>query len=65
MYRKRWSIEGMSQSLESALRSEVRTLGQLRVAQLALGTAVVAYNLLAVIQVAIEVGMMIALVDEI
>jgi IS4 transposase len=56
LYRKRWSIEGMFQSLESALHSEVRTLGQPRAALLAFGTAVVAYNILAVIQAAIEVA---------
>ncbi|WP_224250317.1 IS4 family transposase, partial [Hyalangium gracile] len=54
LYRKRWSIEGMFQSLESALHSEVRTLGQPRAALLAFGTAVVAYNILAVIQAAVE-----------
>jgi IS4 transposase len=54
LYRKRWSIEGMFQSLESALNSEVRTLGQPRAALLAFGTAVVAYNILSVIQAAVE-----------
>jgi hypothetical protein len=54
LYRKHWSIEGMFQSLESALHSEVRTLGQPRAALLAFGTAVVAYNILAVIQAAME-----------
>lgn len=54
LYRKRWSIEGMFQSLESALTSEVRTLGQPRAALFAFGTAVVAYNILAVIQAAVE-----------
>ncbi|WP_083423589.1 IS4 family transposase [Stigmatella aurantiaca] len=54
LYRKRWSIEGMFQSLESALHSEVRTLGHPRAALLAFGTAVVAYNILAVIQAAVE-----------
>jgi len=54
LYRKRWSIEGMFQSLESALTSKVRTLGQPRAALFAFGTAVVAYNILAVIQAAVE-----------
>lgn len=53
LYRKRWSIEGLFGRLEAALTSEVRTLGQPRAALLAFGTAVVAYNTLAVIQAAI------------
>lgn len=53
LYRKRWSIEGLFGRLEAALKSEVRTLGHPRAALLAFGTAVVAYNVLAVIQSAI------------
>jgi IS4 transposase len=53
LYRKRWSIEGLFGRLEAALTSEVHTLGQPRAALLAFGTAVVAYNTLAVIQAAI------------
>jgi IS4 transposase len=53
LYRKRWSIEGLFGRLEAALRSEVRTLGHPRAALLAFGTAVVAYNVLAIIQAAI------------
>lgn len=53
LYRKRWSIEGLFGRLEAALTSEVKTLGQPRAALLAFGTAVVAYNTLAVIQAAI------------
>jgi IS4 transposase len=53
LYRKRWSIEGLFGRLEAALTSEVRTLGHPRAALLAFGTAVVAYNALAVIQAAI------------
>jgi hypothetical protein len=53
LYRKRWSIEGLFGRLEAALTSEVRTLGQPRAALFAFGTAVVAYNTLAVIQAAI------------
>jgi hypothetical protein len=52
-YRERWSIEGLFGRLEAALKSEIRTLGQPRAALLAFGTAVVAYNVLAVIQAAI------------
>ena len=53
LYRERWSIEGLFGRLEAALKSEVRTLGHPRAALLAFGTAVVAYNVLAVIQAAI------------
>jgi len=53
LYRKRWSIEGLFGRLEAALTSEIRTLGHPRAALLAFGTAVVAYNVLAVIQAAI------------
>ena len=53
LYRKRWSIEGLFGRLEAALSCEVMTLGQPRAALLAFGTAVVAYNTLAVIQAAI------------
>jgi IS4 transposase len=54
LYRKRWTIEGMFQRLESVLHSEVRTLGQPRAALFAFGTAVVAYNILSVLQSAVE-----------
>lgn len=53
LYRERWSIEGLFGRLEAALNSEIRTLGQPRAALLAFGTAVVAYNVLAVIHAAI------------
>lgn len=53
LYRQRWSIEGMFGRLEAALHSEVGTLGHPRAALLAFATAVVAYNLLSVIQAAI------------
>jgi IS4 transposase len=53
LYRGRWSIEGLFGRLEAALNSEVRTLGHPRAALLAFGTAVVAYNVLSVIQAAI------------
>lgn len=53
LYRERWSIEGLFGRLEVALKSEIKTLGQPRAALLAFGTAVVAYNVLAVIQAAI------------
>jgi IS4 transposase len=53
LYRERWSIEGLFGRLEAALKSEVRTLGHPRAALLSFGTAVVAYNVLAVVQAAI------------
>jgi IS4 transposase len=54
LYRKRWTIEGMFQRLEGVLHSEVRTLGRPRAALFAFGVALVAYNILAVLQAAIE-----------
>jgi IS4 transposase len=53
LYRGRWSIEGLFGRLEAALHSEVRTLGYPRAALLAFGTAVVAFNVLAVIEAAV------------
>lgn len=53
LYRQRWTIEGLFQRLEAVLHSEGRTLGQPRAALLAFGVAVVAYNVLAVVQAAI------------
>jgi IS4 transposase len=53
LYRGRWSIEGLFGRLEAALNSEVRTLGHPRAALLAFGMAVVAYNVLAVIEAAV------------
>lgn len=55
LYRRRWTIEGMFQRLEAALHSEVKTLGYPRAALLAFGVAVVAYNVLSVLQTAIRV----------
>lgn len=54
LYRRRWTIEGLFQRLESVLKSEVRTLGYPRAALLAFAIAVLAYNVLAVIQAAVE-----------
>lgn len=53
LYRQRWTIEALFGRLEAALKSEIKTLGHPRAALLAFGTAVVAYNVLAVIQSAI------------
>ena len=54
LYRRRWSIEGMFQRLEIALHSEVQSLGYPRAALLAFGVAIVAYNILSVLQAAIR-----------
>jgi IS4 transposase len=53
LYRKRWTIEGLFGRLEAALHSEIRTLGYPRAALLAFGLAVVAFNVLTVIETAI------------
>lgn len=53
LYRRRWTIEGLFGRLEAALTSEVRTLGRPRAALLAFGLAVVAFNVLAVIEAAV------------
>ena len=53
LYRHRWKIESMFQRLESVLHSEVKTLGHPRAALLAFGVAVLAYNVLAVLQTAV------------
>jgi len=53
LYWKRWTIEGLFGRLEAALNSEVRTLGYPRAALLAFGLAVVAFNVLAVIEAAV------------
>jgi IS4 transposase len=54
LYRKRWTIEGMFQRLESTLHSEVRSLGYPRAALLAFGVAVLAYNVLSVLKAAVQ-----------
>jgi len=55
LYRRRWRIENMFQRLESALNSEIATLGHPRAALLAFGIAVLAHNMLALIERAIEI----------
>lgn len=56
LYRRRWTIEGMFQRLESTLHSEVRSLGYPRAALLAFGVAVLAYNVLSVLKAAVQVA---------
>lgn len=54
LYRRRWNIETLFQRLESVLQSEMITLGHPRAALLAFGVAVLAWNVLAVLQEAIK-----------
>jgi len=54
LYLRRWTVEGLFGRLEAVLESEVRTLGQPRAALLAFSVAVVAYNVLAVVQAALD-----------
>lgn len=54
LYRRRWTVESMFQRLESVLHSEVARLGHPRAALLAFGVAVLAYNVLAVLQAAVR-----------
>jgi IS4 transposase len=54
LYLTRWTVEGLFGRLEAVLQSEVRTLGQPRAALLAFSVAVVAYNVLAVVQAALD-----------
>jgi IS4 transposase len=55
LYRRRWRIENMFQRLEAALNSEITALGHPRAALLAFGVAVLAYNVLALIERAITI----------
>jgi len=54
LYRKRWRIEGLFQRLESVLNSEIKTLAHPRAALLGFAVAVLAYNVLALLQRAVE-----------
>lgn len=54
LYRKRWCIENLFQRLESVLHSEIRSLGHPRAALLGFTTAVLAYNVLALLKRVIE-----------
>jgi IS4 transposase len=53
LYRQRWTLEGLFGRLEAALNSEVRTLAYPRAALLAFGLAVIAFNVLSVVEAAI------------
>jgi IS4 transposase len=54
LYRRRWSIENMFQKLESVLQSEIRTLGYPRAALFSFCVAVLTYNVLSMLQTAVE-----------
>lgn len=54
LYRTRWRIEGMFQRLEAVLNSEIRSLGHPRAALLGFAVAVLAYNVLALMQRCVE-----------
>lgn len=53
-YRDRWRIEGMFQRLEGVLRSEIPSLGHPRAALMGFGVALLAYNVLALIERCVE-----------
>ena len=54
LYRRRWSIEGMFQRLESVLDSEIESLGSPRAALLGFASAILAYNVLSVLKRSVE-----------
>lgn len=55
LYKERWGVEGMFGRLESVLQSEIPALGNPRAALLAFSVAIMAYNVLAVLQAAVEI----------
>lgn len=54
LYLKRWTIEALFGRLEAALHSELTGLGQPKAALLGFCTALLAYNVLSVLQAAVE-----------
>lgn len=54
LYRKRWRIESLFGRLESVLHSEIKSLGHPRAALLGFATAVLAYNVLALLKRCVE-----------
>jgi IS4 transposase len=54
VYRRRWRIENMFHRLEAALHSEITSLGHPRAALLGFAVAVLAYNVVALLERAIE-----------
>lgn len=55
LYKERWGVEGMFGRLESVLQSEIPALGNPRAALLVFGVATMAYNVLAILQAAVEI----------
>lgn len=64
LYLERWTVENLFQRLESALHSEVRTLGKPRAALLMFATAVAAFNVLSTLQSAVEAAHALAPEDD-
>jgi len=54
LYRRRWKLENVFQRLEAALHSEIRSLGHPRAALLGFVVALLAYNVVALLQRALE-----------
>jgi IS4 transposase len=54
LYRTRWRIEGLFGRLEAVLHSELRSLGHPRAALLGFATALLAHNVLALVQRCVE-----------
>jgi IS4 transposase len=54
LYRTRWTVEGMFQRLECALHGEIASLGHPRAALLGFAAAVLAYNVLSLMQRCVE-----------
>lgn len=54
LYRKRWTLETMFQSLAKMLQGEVAALGYPRAALLGFGIALVAFNILSTVQAALR-----------
>jgi IS4 transposase len=54
LYRRRWTIESMFQKLEKVLASEIETLGYPRAALFSFCVALLGYNVLSMVQAAVE-----------
>jgi IS4 transposase len=54
LYRRRWTIESMFQKIESILASEIKTLGYPRAALFSFCVALLGFNVLSMLQAAVE-----------
>jgi len=54
LYRRRWTIESMFQKIECILKSEIKTLGYPRAALFSFCMALLGFNILSVLQAAVE-----------